>query len=152
MRNLLARLHADPALLVSYTDSMPSDISSTKQIIARLELETSPDVVRERRRITWSLAIESTLGGVFLEEELSRAEAEQNEKVQRLSELRLHIAQNNGRQKAHVEVTQLLSRFWNLFDSATYDERRQLAEAVVAAVGPITATRDCLQHNGFHYK
>jgi hypothetical protein len=59
-----------------------------------------------------------------------------------LTELRQQLATRTTAQRTMDRAKELLSNFWTLYDTASYEDRRELIAAVVQALGGAKATKE----------
>lgn len=143
----VASLGGDERLLQRWiTGEQPRNGSRVRlSEIKRLERECSESAFHQRIDRVIDLAIAGGLGEAELRRQVERVKAEFGRSRARLKELTEMVSERDAISRSLDRARGLLSRFYELFNRATYDVKRALVRELVDALGGATASRNGLK-------
>lgn len=121
-----------------------ADLRAVRREIAALERATSPEAMEAARARVWDLALGSQHAAADLDRQLARISAKAESDRARLGELRVVLEQRDGSKRTVEHAQKLLANFWQRYERATYEQKRELMGALTAALGGCSATREGL--------
>lgn len=98
-----------------------------------------------RRQRVWQLAVENNISGSDLSKQLTAIASEESAARDRLAKLDSAAQRKVEVQRTESRAKQLLANFSALFGAAPYEQKRELANAVVKCLGGAVAAKSGLQ-------
>ncbi len=146
-RDEVARLAANDAALENWLsgESQVEDREALEREADKLETDLNPRELERVRARCWELALGNPHLTTDLEAQFGRLAADAQRKRERLRELHSAMASRCDRRRTLQAARALLSRFWETFDAADYDAKRELVETLVAALGGLEADKKGLR-------
>jgi DNA invertase Pin-like site-specific DNA recombinase len=143
----LETLRASGALLESWVASeMAPTTGDLENELLSLQSAVDPQRIESTRARVWEIAMANrSLPSGELEAQLSRITRDERQKRDRIGEILTILASVSARQRTVEHARSLLRNFRTLFESANYDEKREICFAISEALGGIIATRDGIQ-------
>lgn len=136
---------ADPALFRAFVDEAAprQDALSLARERKRIQTQLAESGVKRQR------AWEASLSGneyvvADLSRELKRISEEEADLRDRLMRLEATSVETEQKKRTIASAKALLKRFWALYDTADYQQKRELAANIVCALGGATASKDGL--------
>ncbi len=145
----IGTLSGDAALLRRWVDvprgRTSAAVKSNKNEAKKLAQELSQEVVQAQRDKMFSLALTASIDEVEFKRQMNRLDVEYAAKRARLAALQSTVASDEKRDKNVEHAAKLLSRFGELYEAASYEEKRELLSALAEALGGLTVSRAGLQ-------
>jgi DNA invertase Pin-like site-specific DNA recombinase len=143
-RGQIDSLVAHPADLRKWVEATPlgANKRELEREIASLQHECSDEAAEKGQQRVWQLALEAKIESADLGLQLQRLKDNLATRRLQLTELYQRLAAQTARKRTLERAQELLRNFWPLFDSASYEDKRELISAVVRALGGAKATKD----------
>jgi hypothetical protein len=143
----LATLSASDALLHAWIESeVQTSLAELKSELDDLQKKLDAKRLDKDRARVWELAMTNkSLPSGELDRQLARMTKDEQTARARADELLALISLTTKRERTVDNAHYLLKSFRELFQAATYDEKRELCFAIAEALGGITTTPDGIQ-------
>ncbi|MBD5654672.1 MAG: recombinase family protein [Candidatus Eremiobacteraeota bacterium] len=145
----VANLSADEALLERWiaTPSLGSaDLNALRKEVKRLEAETDERVVKAKRdRLVDALMSSSSMGNTEFERQLSRIEDDWHQKREQLLTAKRRLEGDASSIRSVQRARDLLRGFDVLYESADYENKREMVSAVAEALGGLVVSASGLE-------
>ncbi len=122
-----------------------ADLNELRRELVGLEHRTSETYIETMRSRVWDLALEGPHSAVDLEAQLARIDRKRIDSQRRLLELQQILGRRDGEKRTLEQAGRLLAGFWQTFDRAPYEAKRELMARLCAALGGVTATKGGLR-------
>lgn len=141
-RDSICKIQARPELLEKWVKSKhPGNVNAHAEIERLQKIAGSFD---ERRRRAWELALDNEVVAEDLPRQLRAINAEEQETKARLADLLNSQTLDIEHQRTVQRARKLLQQFWQLYDTASYEQQRELSATLAAALGGATADKSGL--------
>jgi DNA invertase Pin-like site-specific DNA recombinase len=140
----VGKLSADPRLLEKWIAAPKigsSDLTKLRREFKQLETDCNEFAVQSKRDRLIDMALAASLSDLELKRQMNRIDEDLACKRQRMAEIRSKIDGDEASVRKVSTAKQLVGDFSNLFESATYDQKRDLVEAVSAALGGASVSK-----------
>jgi DNA invertase Pin-like site-specific DNA recombinase len=140
----IGKLSADPRLVEKWIAAPKigsSDLTRLRRELKQLEADCNEVAMQAKRDRLFDMALAASLSDFEFKRQMNRIEEELGSKRQRMAEIRSKLDgdEDNGRKVSTAK--RLVAEFSTLFDSATYEQKRDLVEAIAAALGGVAISK-----------
>jgi hypothetical protein len=140
----IGKLSADPRLIEKWIAAPKigsSDLTRLRRELKQLEADCNEAAVQMKRDRLFDMALAASLSDLEFKRQVNRIEEELGSKRQRIGEIRSQIDGDDTNGRKMSTAKRLVAEFANLFDSATYEQKRDLVEALAVALGGATISK-----------
>lgn len=149
-RNSIVNLQADHGLLQTWLHQKEKnvDTAALEAEIRTLEKRVDPEVLNTLRNRAWALALRAgPHAQADLERQLALITLEERHNRERLSALRGIASNHREHTRTLKKAHYLVEHFWDLYDRASYVQKRTLIGGIVNALGGATGSKTGIKWN-----
>jgi DNA invertase Pin-like site-specific DNA recombinase len=140
----IGKLSADPRLIEKWIAAPKigsSDLARLRRELKQLEADYNDAVLRAKRDRLFDMALAASLSDAEFKRQISRLDEDADTKRKRAAEIRSKIAGDEANVRNVSTAKRLVANFSTLFQTATYEQKRDLVESVASALGGLNITR-----------
>jgi len=141
----IGKLSADPRLIEKWIAAPKigsSDLVRLRRELKQLEVDCNEATLMARRDRLIDIALTASLSDLELKRQMNRIDEDAAIKRQQMAELRSRIEGGEAGSRKVSIAKQLVAEFSSLFESATYERKRDLVEAIASALGGVSISKD----------